>query len=91
MPRLPVEPKASAGGLGGTAAGVLIWVLQTYVLKGRLDPGLQAYIYAAVPGAIAFAAAWLAPHQARPGDAPVPPPVIPPSGAVTVTPPGTQP
>ena len=81
MKRAPVEPKVSAGGLGATVAGVIVWVLQTYVFK-HLDPSLTAYIYAAVPGAVAFAAAWLAPHRARPGDAV--PPVL---SNVTVMPP----
>lgn len=91
MKRAPVEPKVSAGGLSATTAGIIVWILQTYVFKGRLDPGVTAYLYAAIPGVIAFAAAYLAPHQARPGDVPVSAPVLPPTGAVTVTPPEAKP
>ena len=73
-----IEPKAQAAGLAGTAAGVIIWILSTYAFKGGdVPPGLVSLIYAAVPGVAALAAAWLAPHQARPGDAagvPVEPP-----------------
>ena len=89
MKRAPVEPKTSAGGLGATAAGVIVWVLQTYVFKGRLDPGVAAYLYAAIPGIVVFVVAYLAPHQARPGDVTPPAPshvtVIPPA------PPAVQP
>jgi hypothetical protein len=68
--RAPVAPKAQAAGLAGTAAGVIIWLLQTYAFKGGdVPPGLVSLIYAAVPGVAALAAAWIAPHQARPGDA----------------------
>ena len=77
MKRAAVEPKVSAGGLGATVAGVIVWVLQTYVFKGNLNAGAEAYIYAAIPGAVAFLVAYLAPHQARPGDVPVTPPPAP--------------
>ena len=82
MKRAPVEPKVSAGSLGATAAGIIVWVLQAYVLKNHVSPGLAAYVYAAVPGIVAFLVAWLAPHQARPGDV-----IPPPPSNVTVMPP----
>lgn len=82
MRRAPVEPKVSAGSLGATAAGIIVWALQTYVFKGSLNPGAEAYIYAAIPGLVAFVVAFLAPHQARPGDLPATPP-----SNVTVQPP----
>ena len=82
MKRAPVEPKVAAGSLGATAAGIIVWVLQTYVFKNHLSPGLAAYVYAAVPGIVAFVIAYLAPHRARPGDLP---PAAP--SNVTVMPP----
>jgi hypothetical protein len=42
------------------------------VFKGTLNPGLESLIYAAVPGILAFGAAYLAPHTPRP-PAPVTP------------------
>lgn len=67
--RAPVEAKVQAGTAAATVAGALIWVLQQYVFKHNIDPGLVSLIYAAVPGALAFAAAWLAPHTPRPAAA----------------------
>ena len=77
-----VEPKVQAAGLAGTAAGIVIWVLQTWAFKGGAVPaGLVSLIYAIVPGALALAAGYFAPHAARPGDTPAPvsPPVVPPA------------
>jgi hypothetical protein len=73
-PRAPIEAKAQAAGVAGTVAGALIWVLQTYVFKGAMNPGLESLVYAAVPGVLALGAAWLAPHTPRPA---------PPTGTVT--------
>lgn len=67
----PVAPKAQAGGLAAAVSGAALYLLQQYVFKGDVPPGVESLIYAAVPGLIAFGAAWLAPHQVRPGDAAV--------------------
>ena len=72
--RPPVEAKTQAAGVAGVVSGALIWVLQTYVFKGTLDPGLVSLIYAAVPGVLAFGAAYLAPHTPRTAPATVTPP-----------------
>ena len=80
--RAPIEAKTQAAGLAGVVSGALIWVLQTYVFKGTVNAGLQSLIYAAVPGVLAFAAAYLAPHTPRPAPAPsVLPPNLPPTPA----------
>ena len=71
----PLEAKTQAAGVAGVVSGALIWILQTYVFKGTVDPGLVSLIYAAVPGVLAFAAAWLAPHTHRPDLTPAPPAV----------------
>jgi len=84
--RAPVEPKVAAGSLGATAAGIIVWILQTYVFRGNLNAGAEAYIYAAIPGAVAFLLAYLAPHQRRPGDVAAAAP-----SNVTVIPPAAQP
>ena len=71
--RAPLEPKTQAAGLAGTVAGAIIYVLQVYAFKGSAIPaGLISLIYAAIPGLLALGAAYLAPHQVRPGDVPAP-------------------
>lgn len=75
-PRAPIEAKAQAAGAAGVVAGVIIWVLQTYVFKGTINAGLVSLIYAATPGVLALAAAYAAPHTPRP--TPQPPATQPP-------------
>ena len=65
----PVAPKTQAAGVSAAVAGAVLYVLQQYVFKGDVPAGIESLIYTAVPGVIAFAAAYLAPHQVRPGDA----------------------
>lgn len=80
----PIEAKVQAAGVAGAAAGVVLWVLQTYAFKGGAVPaGLVSLVDVAVPGALALAAGYLAPHTARP-DVPhlavLAPPPAPPAG-----------
>jgi hypothetical protein len=78
----PVEAKAQAAGIAGGAAGVVLWVLQTWVFKGTAVPaGLVSLVDVAVPGVLALAGAYLAPHTGRPGDRPVITLAMPPEGA----------
>jgi hypothetical protein len=88
-PRAPIAPKTQAAGLAGVVSGAAIYLLQTYVFKGTLNPGLVSLIYVAVPGVLAFGAAYLAPHQVRPGDPA--PPVLPPVVSMTPVPPPMPP
>jgi hypothetical protein len=64
----PIAPKALAGGTTAAVSGAVLWALSTYVFRGNVPDGVASMIYVFMPGALAFAAAWLAPHQARPGD-----------------------
>ena len=66
MAQYPVSPKTQAAGLAGAVSGAALYLLQTYVFKGTVPGGVASLIYAAMPGVIAFAAAYLAPHQDRP-------------------------
>lgn len=76
--RGPVEAKAQAAGVAGGAAGVVLWVLQTYAFKGAAVPaGLVSLVDVAVPGVLALAGAYLAPHTPRPVQPPPPPPAPP--------------
>jgi hypothetical protein len=62
----PAEPKVQAASLTAAVSGAALYLLQVYVFKGAVPPGVESLIYAAVPGALAYAAGWLAPHQHRP-------------------------
>ena len=61
----PVAPKASAAGVSAAAAGAVLYLAQQYVFRGHVPAGVESLIYAATPGVVALAAAWLAPHQER--------------------------
>jgi hypothetical protein len=83
----PIAPKTSAAGVSAAVAGAVLYVLQTYVFKGAVPAGLESLIYLAVPALLAFAAAYWAPHQVRPGDTPA---AVPAGGAATVVLTGAQ-
>lgn len=89
--RAPIEAKAQAAGVAGGVAGVVLWVLQTYVFKGAsVPPGLVSLVDVAVPGVLALAGAYIAPHTNRPAvpaavavtTPPAAPPAQPPAGPV---------
>jgi hypothetical protein len=82
---MAAERKVQAGSAAALAAGLIDWALARYLFPHGVDATGQALILAAVPGVLAYAAGWLAPHTPRPAPATVPPP--PPSN-VAVTPPG---
>jgi hypothetical protein len=68
----PVEAKVQAGSLTAAAAGVALWALQTYVFKGSDVPaGVVSLVYLLVPGVLALAAGYVAPHTHRPELSPV--------------------
>ena len=64
----PVEAKTQAAGVTAAVSGAALWLLGKYVFRGAVPDGVASMIYIAVPGVLAFAAAYLAPHQHR--DAP---------------------
>ena len=66
-PRAPIEAKVQAGGLSAVAGGIIVYLLQTYAFKGTIPAGIVSLIYAVVPGLLALAGAYLAPHSPRPG------------------------
>lgn len=61
----PIAPKTTAAGTSATVAGAALYLLQTYVFHKAVPAGVESLIYAAVPGVVAFVAAYLAPHQHR--------------------------
>ena len=46
-------------------SGAALYFLQHYVFKGTVPDGVASLVYVAVPGVLAVAAGWLAPHQSR--------------------------
>jgi hypothetical protein len=84
----PIAPKTSAAGVSAAVAGAALYLLSTYAFKGDVPAGVASMVYIAVPGIVAFVAAYLAPHQVRPGDTPPPVPVPPPAAlsAIPITP-----
>ena len=77
----PIEPKAQYAGLAAAVSGAALYLLGKYVFKGSVPDGVASMIYIATPAVLAFAAAYLAPHQVRPGDTPASPPPVVLSGA----------
>jgi hypothetical protein len=67
--RAPVAPRVQAASVTAAVSGGLLWILGHYVFRSAVPDGVASLIYAAVPGALALAAGWLAPHQPRAGGA----------------------
>lgn len=86
--RPPIESKVAIGSFTGIITGLLTWALVAYIPAFR--SGLPAPVAALIPVAVAWlahtAAAYLAPHTARP----VPPPSPAPSNVSTIAPPPTM-
>ena len=61
----PVEPKVQVAGVTAAVSGAALWVLGKYVFKGAVPDGIASMVYVAMPGVLAFAAAYFAPHQHR--------------------------
>ena len=61
----PVEPKVQVAGVTAAVSGAVLWILGKYVFQGAVPDGIASMVYVAMPGVLAFAAAWLAPHQHR--------------------------
>ena len=83
----PVEPKVQVAGVTAAASGAVLWILGKYVFKGNVPDGIASMVYVAMPGVLAFVAAYFAPHQHRD---PVPALVLPSGGAPAVSLTGEQ-
>src|SRR5205823_746199 len=79
-PKPGIEAKVQAGTLSAVVGGIAVYLLQTYAFRGDVPAGIVSLIYAAVPGLLALAGGYLAPHSPRP----LPPSPAPPSN-VTIT------
>ena len=76
----PVEPKVQVAGVTAAASGAVLWIPGKYVFKGAVPDGIASMVYVAMPGVLAFVAAYFAPHQHRD---PVPALVLPSSVSLT--------
>ena len=81
----PVERKVQASSAAAAASGLLLWVLGRYVFKGAVPDVVASWVYAVIPGVLAFAAGWITKHTPRPA----PPPAVVPLGTPPQPPGGT--
>lgn len=61
----PVESKVKAATFGAALAGVLVWVLETYLFHASVPMPLQALIDIAIPAGAVFAAGYTTRHTPR--------------------------
>ena len=67
---MAVETKVQASTAAAAVSGLALWCLGKYVFKGDVPDVLASWIYVLVPGALAFAAGYLARHTPRPATPP---------------------
>jgi hypothetical protein len=85
-----IETKVTASTSAAAVSGMVLWVLGKYVFKGGVPDVFASWIYIVVPGLLAWAAGYFAPHTHRPDLAP--PAGIPPARpALEEAPPGQPP
>jgi hypothetical protein len=65
---MPVETKVTVAGLAAAIAGVIDWVLNTYVFTGHggIPGDLRPLLDIIIPAILVWAFAWIAPHMPRP-------------------------
>jgi hypothetical protein len=80
----PVESKVKASTSAAAVSGLILWVLGQYVFKGGIPDAFVSWIYAIVPGVLAFAAGYIARHTPR--DLPVVEPPTTTEAKATVVP-----
>jgi drug/metabolite transporter (DMT)-like permease len=60
------EAKVKASTTAAAISGMTLWVLGKYVFKGDVPDVLASWVYVIVPGLLAWAAGYWAPHTYRP-------------------------
>ena len=68
------ETKVKASTTAAAVSGLALWVLGKYVFKGSVPDVVASWIYVLVPGILAWAAGYSAPHTHRPD---LPPALLP--------------
>jgi len=90
-----IETKVTASTGAAAASGLILWALGTYVFKGGVPDVIVSWVYVLVPGALAFAAGYLAKHTPRPPAVQLVMPsnvtVTPPPEKTLITPPAAEP
>jgi hypothetical protein len=61
-----IENKVKASTSAAAVSGLILWVLGRYVFRGEVPDVLASWIYAVLPGVLAFGAGYLARHTPRP-------------------------
>jgi len=67
----PTETKVKASTTAVAISGLALWALQKYVFKTDVPDVVVSWVYVLVPGILAWAAGYWAPHTHRPD---LPPP-----------------
>jgi hypothetical protein len=80
------ETKTKASTTAAAVSGMALWLLGKYVFKGDVPDVLASWVYVLVPGILAYAAGWLAPHTHRPDLTPQQEPVVVPGEPKTIPP-----
>jgi hypothetical protein len=60
------ESKVKASTTAAAVSGMTLWLLGKYVFKGDVPDVLASWVYVIVPGVLAWAAGYWAPHTHRP-------------------------
>lgn len=81
-----VERKVQASAAAAAVSGVALWVLGRYVFKTGVPDVVASWVYVIVPGALTFAAGYLARHTNRPA-MPLPVITVPAPAEKTLIPP----
>lgn len=78
---MAVETKVKASTTAAAVSGLALWALGRYVFKSAVPDVVASWVYVIVPGLLALAAGYLAPHTPRPA-APAAPVLAPPAPPV---------
>ena len=63
--RGPIETKVTAATMAAAVAGLVLWVLETYVFDGSVPEAVGAVVALAVPAVLTFLAGYQAKHTPR--------------------------
>lgn len=68
------ETKVTAATFGAAAAGLIVWVLDSYVFVGDTPDPVELFVWVFVTGLVTFGAGYLAKHTPRTDPAATQPP-----------------
>ena len=62
---VPVETKVKASTAAAAVSGLALWAMGRYLFRHGVPDVVASWVYVVVPGVLALAAGWLAPHTSR--------------------------